>query len=87
MARDSEMFVKVIAAMEMNPFMSIGHCAHNYEKDYVKQLCLQALSDSITDYQNRCPTEDLKTRMQFERSVNINRLDLGKVMKLQPSCE
>ena len=67
-ARDSEMFVKVIAAMEMNPFTSIGHCADNDEKDYliyVNQLGLQALSDSITDDHNRCPTEDLKTRMQF----------------------
>ena len=53
----------------------------------VKELNLQALSDSIADDHNRCPTEDLKSRMQVERSLNINRLVLGKVMKLQPSCE
>ena len=53
----------------------------------VKELSLQALSDSIADDHDRCPTEDLKSRMQVERSLNINRLVLGKVMKLQPSCE
>ena len=53
----------------------------------VKELNLQALSDSIADDHNRCPTEDLKSRMRVERSLNINRLVLGKVMKLQPSCE
>ena len=53
----------------------------------VKELSLQALSDSIADDHNRCPTEDLKSRMQVERSLNIYRLVLGKVMKLQPSCE
>ena len=53
----------------------------------VKELSLQALSDSIAVH-NRCPTEDLKSRIQVERSLNnINRLVLGKVMKLQPSCE
>ena len=44
----------------------------------VKELNLQALSDSIADDHNRCPTEDLKSRMQVERSLNINRLVLGK---------
>ena len=53
----------------------------------VKELSLQALSDSIADDHNRCPTEDMKSRMQVERRLNINRLVLGKVMKLQPSCE
>ena len=53
----------------------------------VKELSLQALSDSVADGHNRCPTEDLKSRMQVERSLNINRQVLGKVMKLQPSCE
>ena len=98
-ARDSEMVVKVTAAMEMNPFtvetttlinMSTGNCADNDVKDNlinVKELSLQALSDSIADDHNRCPTEDLKSRMQVERSLNNNRLVLGKVMKLQPSCE
>ena len=32
----------------------------------VKELSLQALSDSIADDHNLCPTEDLKTRMQVE---------------------
>ena len=53
----------------------------------VNELRLQALSDSIADDHNRCPTEDLKSIMQVIRSLNINRLVLGKVMKLQPSCE
>ena len=91
--------VKVNAAMEMNTFtaettnltnMSTGHCADNDVKGNfinVKELGLKALSDSIADEQNRCPTEDLKTRMQVERSLNISLLVLGKVMKLQPSCE
>ena len=52
-----------------------------------KELSLQALSDSIADDHIRCPTEDLESRMQVERSLNINRLVLGKVMKFQPSCE
>ena len=54
---------------------------------FVKELSLQALSDSIADDHNRFPTEDLKSRMQVVRSLNINRLVLEKVMKLQPSCE
>ena len=99
MARDSDMVVKVTAAMEMNTFtaetttlinMSTGHCADNDVKDNlitVNELGLHAVSDSIADDQNRCPTKDLKTRMQVERSLNISRLVLGKVMKLQPSCE
>ena len=53
----------------------------------VTELSLQVLSDSIADDHNRCPTEYLKSRMQVERSLNINRLVPGKVMKLQPSCE
>ena len=53
----------------------------------VKVLSLQALSVSVADDQNLCPTEDLKTRMQVERSIYISLLVLGKVMKLQPSCE
>ena len=53
----------------------------------VKELGLQALSDSIADDQNRCPTEYLKTRMQVERSLNISRLVLGKVTKLQHFSE
>ena len=53
----------------------------------VKELSLQALSDSIADAHNRCPTEDLKSRMHVGRSLNINRLVLGNMMKLQPSCE
>ena len=53
----------------------------------VKELGLQALSESIADDQNRYPTEDLKTRMQGEQSLNISRLILGKMMKLQPTCE
>ena len=53
----------------------------------VKELSLQALSHSVADGHNRCPTEDLKSRMQVERSLNINRQVLGKVMKLQPSRE
>ena len=73
-ARDSEIFlIKVTAAMEMNPFtvetthlinISTGHCADNGVKDNLtnmKEMGLQALSDSTTDDQNRCPTEDLKT--------------------------
>ena len=70
--------------------MSTGHCADNDVKDNlmnVKELGLHALSDSIADYHNRCLTEDLKTRMQIERSLNICRLVLGKIMKLQSSCE
>ena len=89
-ARDSEMSVKVTAAMEMNPFtaettnlisMSTGHCADNGVTDdliNVKEMGLQALSDSIADDHNRCPTEGLKTRMQVERSLNITRLVLEK---------
>ena len=73
MSRDSEMVVKVTAAMEMNPFtvetthvinMSTGHCADNDTKDnliIVKEMGLQALSDPTADAQNRCPTENLKT--------------------------
>ena len=89
MARDSEMVAKVTAAMEMNPFtletptsiniISTGHCADNDVRDnliHVKELGLQALSDSIADDHNRCPTEDLKTRMQGERSLNTSRLVL-----------
>ena len=57
--------------MEMNTFtaettnlidMSTVHCADNDVKDNlinVKELGLQALSDSIADDQNLCPTEDL----------------------------
>ena len=99
-ARDSEIFViKVTAAMEMNPFtvetthlinMSTGHCADNGVKDKlinVKEMGLQALSDSTADGQHRCPTEDLKTRMQVERSLNHEPAGPGKAMKLQPSCE
>ena len=69
--------VKVNAAMEMNTFTAettnltnipTGHCADNDVKGNfinVKELGLQALSDSIAYYdQNRCPTEDLKARMQ-----------------------
>ena len=44
----------------------------------VKEQGWRALSDS---------TEYLKTRMQVERSLNISRLVLGKVMKLQPFYE
>ena len=96
-ARDSEMVVKVTPATEINHFtvetsnltnMSTGHCADNDVKDNlinVKELSLQALCNSIADDQNRCPTEDLKTRMQVERR-DISRLVLGK-MKLQTSCE
>ena len=85
--------------MEMNTFtaettnlidMSTEHCADTDVKDNlinVKQPGLQALSDSIADDQNRCPTEYLNTRMQDERSLNISRLFLGNVMQLQPSCE
>ena len=46
----------------------------------VKELGLQAVSDSVVDDQTRCPTVDLKTRMQVERSLHISRLVLGKVM-------
>ena len=53
----------------------------------VKELGSHGPSDSIADDHNRCSTEDLKSRMQVERSVNINRLVLGKVMKLQPFYE
>ena len=54
--------------MEMNPFtvetttlinMSTGNCADNDVKDNlinVKELSLQALSASIADDHNRCPT-------------------------------
>ena len=85
--------------MEMNSFtaetknlmnMSTWHCADNDVKDNlinVKEQGLHALSDSIADDKNRCPTEYLKTRMQVDRSLSISRLVLGKVMKLQPSCE
>ena len=85
--------------MEMNTFtaettnlinMSTGHCADNDVKDNlinVKELGLQALFVSIADDPNLCPAEDLKTRMQVERSLYISRLVLIKVMKLQPSCE
>ena len=52
----------------------------------VKELILQGVFDSIADDHNHCPTEDLKSRMQVERSLNINRQILGKVMQLQPSC-
>ena len=74
--RDSEMVVKVTAAMKMNHFtvettnlinMLTGNSADNDVKDKiinVKELGLQALSDSIADDHNRCPTEDLKTRIQ-----------------------
>ena len=90
-ARDSEMVVKVTAAMDMNSFtaettnlinMETGHCADNDVKDNlinVKELSLQALSDSIADDHNRCRADDLKSRMQVERSININRMVLGKV--------
>ena len=70
--------------------MSTGHCADNHVKDNlmnVKELGLQALSDSIADDHNRCPTEILKTRMQNKRSLNISRLVLGKMIMLQSSCE
>ena len=95
-SRDSEMVVK---AMKMNPFtvetthvinMSTGHCVDNDVNDNlinVKEMGLQALSDPTADDQNRCPTEDLKTRMQVERSLNISWLVLGKETKLQPSGE
>ena len=85
--------------MEMNIFtaetttlinMPTGHCTDNDVKDNlitVKELGWRALSDSLADDQNRCPAEDLNTRMQVERSININRLVYGNVMKLQPSCE
>ena len=87
--------------MEMNTFtaetttlinMPTGHCADNDVKDYdnlitVKELGWRALSDSLADDQNICPAEDMNTRMQVERSININRLVYGNVMKLQPSCE
>ena len=53
----------------------------------VKELGLQALSDSTADDQNRCPTADLTTSMQVERSINISWLVLGKMTKLQLSCE
>ena len=98
-ARDSEMVVIVTAAMEMNHFtvettnvinMSTGHCTDNDVKGNlinVKVLGLQALSDPTADDQNRCPTEDLKTRMQVERSLNFSRLVQEKVIKVQPSCE
>ena len=84
--------VKVKAAMEMNTFTietthllnkSTRHCADNDVKDnliIVKEQGLQAQCDSIADDQNRCPTEDLNTRMQVQRSLNISRLVLGKVM-------
>ena len=74
-AMNSEMVVKITALMEMNHFTvettnliktSIGHCADNAVKDdliNVKELGLQALSDSVVDDQTRCPTEDLKTRI------------------------
>ena len=55
--------------------MSTGDCADNdvkYSLTNVKELRLQALSDSIADYQNRCPTEDLNAIMQVERSLNIS---------------
>ena len=64
--------------MEMNTFtaetthlinMPTGHCADNDVKDNlitVKELGMQAMSDSIADDQNRCPAEDLNTRMQVE---------------------
>ena len=42
----------------------------------VKELSLQAVSDSKADDHNRCPTEDMNSRMQVERSLNINRLVL-----------
>ena len=82
--------------MEMNTFTaettymintSHGHCADNDVKDNlinVKEQGWRALSDSIADDQNRCPAEYLNTRMEVERSININRLVIGKVMKLQP---
>ena len=85
--------------MEMNPFtvettnainMSSGHCADSDVKDNlinVKEVSLQALSGPTADDQNPCPTKDLKTRMQVEQSRNISLLVLGKVTKLQPSCE
>ena len=99
MVGDSAIVVKVTAAKEMNPFfletthvtnLSTGHCADNDEKDNlinVKELGLQALSDPTADDKNRSPTEDLNTRMQVERSLNISWLVLGKVTKWQPSCE
>ena len=88
--------VKVKTTMEMNTFtthrinMSSGHCTDNDVNDNlinVKELGMQALSDSISDDKNRRPTEYLNTRMQVERSLTISRLVLGYVMKLQPSCE
>ena len=91
--------VKVKAAMEMHTFTaettymintSSGHCADNDVMDNlinVKEQGWRALSDSIAEYQNRCPTEYLKTRIQVDRSLNISRLVLGKVMKLQTFYE
>ena len=73
MSSDSEMVVKVTAAMEMNHFtvetthvinMSTGHRADNDVKDNlinVKEIGLQELSDPTADAQNRFPTEDLNT--------------------------
>ena len=72
--RDSEMIVKVMAAMETNPFtatttslinISTGQCAEPAVKDHlinVKELGLRALSESISGDQkedNHCATEDI----------------------------
>ena len=72
-ARDSEMVVKVTAFMETNPFttttthlinISTGQCADNAVKDNlirVKELGLQALSDSISGDQQKTTVVRLKT--------------------------